>query len=201
MTTAEHGRRRDSSATRAALRAAARKLFIERGFDRTTVRDIAAAAGVNQALLFRYFGSKEALFADAMTGQGEELLAETPAPELVAQVLAKVFGRDVRSDGDNPLHALLRSGANEQTAVLFRDHLGAHYREVLATLTDADDAELRADLVLAWLLGLALLKQVLHHQPLSEAEPRDMSALVLRAVATLLERVDQTPREYVNPGD
>jgi AcrR family transcriptional regulator len=180
---------------------AARKLFIERGFDRTTVRDIAGAAGVNQALLFRYFGSKEALFADAMTGQSEELLADTPAAELVAQVLARLFGKDVPSAGDSPLHALLRSGANEQTAVLFRDHLGARYRDVLATLTDAADADLRADLVLAWLLGLALLKQVLDHQPLSEADPGEVSALVLRAVATLLERVDQTPRQCTGPGD
>lgn len=201
MAADEHPRRRDASTTRAALLAAARKLFVERGYDRTTVRDIASSAGVNQALLFRYFGSKDALFVNAMTCHSEELLAETPAAELVAQVLARVFGPDVPSADDNPLQALLRSGANEQTAVLFRDHLGARYREVLASLTDADDAELRADLVLAWLLGLAMLKQVLDHRPLCDADPRQVSSHVLRAVATLLERVDQTPKQSAGPAD
>jgi AcrR family transcriptional regulator len=57
---------RDADATRTALIAAARELFACDGFDRTTVRGIADRAGVNQALLFRYFGNKEGLFAEAI---------------------------------------------------------------------------------------------------------------------------------------
>jgi hypothetical protein len=64
---------------------------------------------------------------------------------------------------------------------------------VLTTLTDAADAEIRADLVLAWLLGIGLLRSVLDHQPLTDADPQAVAGHVLRAVATLLERVDQQP--------
>lgn len=201
MTESEHARRRDASATRAALLSAARRLFIERGFDRTTVRDIASAAGVNQALLFRYFGSKDAIFEAAMAGQSEELLEDTSPDKLVGQALARIFGKDVPDALDNPIFALLRSSGHEQTSVVFKEHLGARYRAALASLTDAEDAEMRADLVLAWLLGLGLLRQVLHHKPVADADPNHVSELVLQAVGTLLERVDRTPQEVTGPGD
>ncbi|MEV3860174.1 TetR family transcriptional regulator [Streptomyces sp. NPDC050095] len=49
------------AATRKALHDAARRLFEERGYERTTVRDIAAAACVTERTFFRYFPSKEDL--------------------------------------------------------------------------------------------------------------------------------------------
>lgn len=195
MVDEEAGRRRDATATKAALLDAARELFIERGFDRTTVRDIATRAGVNQALLFRYFGSKESLFRAAMTGQSQVFLAETPPEQLIGRALSRMLAPDALRAKDNPIYALLRSSAHEQTEPLFRDELGASYRQVLDTLTDAEDADLRADLVLAWLLGIGLLRSALDRRPLTDADPATVTAHVLRAVATLLERVDQTAPE------
>jgi len=73
MTSSEHkssdskpvGRREaNKQATRAALREAARRLFAERGFEATTVRDIAAAANVTERTFFRYFDGKEGLVAE-----------------------------------------------------------------------------------------------------------------------------------------
>jgi AcrR family transcriptional regulator len=187
----EIGRRRDAAATKAALLSAAAELFIERGFDRTTVRDIAARAGANQALLFRYFGSKEALFRAAMTNHGRQFLADTAPEQLVGRMLAHMLGPDGRRGKDNTIYALLRSGANEYTAAVFRDDLGEPYRRALAALTDADDAETRADLVLAWLLGIGLVRSVLDENRFADDDRDRVVAHVLRAVAVLLERVDQ----------
>lgn len=189
------GRRRDSAATKAALLAAARRLFVDRGFDRTTVRDIASLAGANQALLFRYFGSKEALFRQAMASTSEQLIAETPPEQLVSRLLARMLSPDAPKSTDSVIYAFLRSSAHEQSAEMFRHELGARYRQVLTTLTDAADAETRADLVLAWLLGIGLLRSVLDHQPLTDADPKAVAGHVLRAVATLLERIDQQPTD------
>jgi AcrR family transcriptional regulator len=189
----EAGRRRDAAATKAALLDAARALFIERGFDHTTVRDIATRAGANQALLFRYFGSKEALFRTAMTSQSQEFLADTPPEQVVGRALARMLAPDALRAKDNPIYALLRSSAHEQTEPMFRDELGMRYRQVLDTLTDAEDADLRADLVLAWLLGIGLLRSALDRRPLTDADPAAVTEHVLRAVATLLERVEQHP--------
>ncbi|MBC7308222.1 MAG: helix-turn-helix transcriptional regulator, partial [Dietzia sp.] len=62
-------RERGKRETRASLLRAADALFAERGYDRTTVRDIAEAAGVTERTFFRYFAAKEELVLDeAMTG-------------------------------------------------------------------------------------------------------------------------------------
>src|SRR3981189_566493 len=87
MTAEQQVRKRDAAATREALLAAAGKLFAERGFDRTTVRDIAKLAGVNQALLFRYFGSKEGVFEEVMARGGQEQLAATRPAQVLETAL------------------------------------------------------------------------------------------------------------------
>jgi AcrR family transcriptional regulator len=185
--TAEPVRKRDSAATRAALLDAAAKLFAERGYDRTTVRDIAAEAGVNQALLFRYFGSKDALFASVMAGQGRAVLEEEPPERLPAAVLRLMLDNQ---RADNLLVALLRSATDEAGAEIRRG-VGAEYARVLRTLTDADDSDLRAELVLAWLVGISVLRSASGKHSLANASAEEVIGLVLPAVTTLLERTEQ----------
>lgn len=179
-------RPRDAAATRKQLLDAAAALFAERGFDRTTVRDIADRAGVNQALLFRYFGSKDGLFAEALAQGSLEDVAGTPAEHLLETVLRRLLEP---TPGDRSLQAFLRSTGNDSAAAATRRRLSEEYSRVLTTLTDADDAEdaaLRADLVLAWLLGIGLVRQVTEKEPLASADPDHICALVLPAARTLL---------------
>ncbi|HEX3780245.1 MAG TPA: TetR family transcriptional regulator [Pseudonocardiaceae bacterium] len=184
-------RRRDADATKAALLAAATELFAERGFEQTTVRDIAAHAKVNQALLFRYFGSKDALFQATLATSSRQLIAETPPEQLLARTLGLMLAPEAPKADASPFYAVLRSSAHEQAASAVRQDLGAEYVRALASLTDQPDAELRADLVLAWLLGIGLLRSVVNKQPLADADPATISECVLKAVAVLLERSAQ----------
>ncbi|SHF43965.1 TetR/AcrR family transcriptional regulator [Streptoalloteichus hindustanus] len=179
-------RRRDAGATRAALLEAAAGLFAEQGYERTTVREVAARAGVNQALLFRYFGSKEELFAEVLAVQSDELLAG-PVETLLERVLADLLWDADADRVRQSLRALLRSVGHAGAAELLRDRLGTAYVRRLATLSDAPDAELRADLLVAWLLGIGLLRSVVGKQPLAGADPAEVSALVLRTARHLLE--------------
>ncbi|WP_410672882.1 TetR family transcriptional regulator [Amycolatopsis sp. cmx-4-68] len=183
---AERGRRRDSAATRRALLDAAAELFAERGFDRTTVRDIAKLAGVNQSLLFRYFGSKEALFEAVIARNGREQLATTPPARLLSASLRGMLAPE--GTRNRALETYLRSSGNDSAAAAIRRELGQEYARALATLTDAPDAELRADLALAWLMGIALVREVTGKEPLASADPDDVCRLVLTATRTLLER-------------
>jgi hypothetical protein len=68
--------------------------------------------------------------------------------------------------------------------------LGEEYIRALSTLTDGGDGELRADLLLAWLLGIGLVRSVLHREPLHSADPAQVAGHVLRAAEVLLERSD-----------
>ncbi len=183
------GRRRDSAATRAALLAAAQELFAERGFERATVRDIAARAGVNQALLFRYFGSKDELFRAALTDRSHQLLTGGPAAELLSRLLERSLQPELTAAQGYWLQAALRTSGDEGSEAL-RAELGEEYQRVLSGLTDAPDAELRAELVLAWLMGIGLMRSVHKRDPLVEADPAVVADHVLRAAQVLLERTD-----------
>lgn len=186
------GRKRDSAATRAALLVAARELFAERGFEGATVRDISARAGVNQSLLFRYFGGKDELFRAAIAEVTGEVLAEGPAQGLPARLLSHVLTPQDTPALGNWLQTALRSTGHGESLSVIRRELGEDFLGALSTLTDAPDADLRADLVVAWLLGIALLRSVYQREPLAGAEPAAVADNVLSAVRVLLEHTDPT---------
>ncbi|MFI0785803.1 TetR family transcriptional regulator [Streptomyces lydicus] len=189
--TSQHGtvrahHRRSARDTRLRLLDAASELFAERGYERTTVRDIAARAGANQALLFRYFGSKKALFGEVMARGGQEQLRTTPAGQLFDVALRGMLAGG-RTGGDRSLEVCLRSiGGSDEIADALRG-LGEEYAEVLATLSPSDNGPLRADLALSWLLGIGLMRVVVGKEPLASADPDTVSALVAGALGNLLE--------------
>ncbi|MBF6328846.1 TetR family transcriptional regulator [Nocardia transvalensis] len=184
------GRKRDSGATRAAILGAAQELFAERGFERATVRDIAGRAGVNQALLFRYFGSKDELFRAAIADRGRRVLEEGPADGLLGRLLARVLEPTDPATPGHWLHAALRSSGHDEGAEAIRRELGDEYVRALSALTDEPDGELRADLLLAWLLGIALMRSVHRREPLAGADNAVIARHVLRAAQVLLADID-----------
>ncbi|MGQ4515650.1 TetR family transcriptional regulator [Streptomyces sp. DW26H14] len=180
-------RARDAAATRRALLDAAAELFFERGFNRTTVRDIADRAGANQSLIFRYFGSKAAVFEAVAARLGHEQLDRTPAERLLDTTLRSMLRDEPGRRRDHTMVTFLRSLGTEGPAADIAEQLGDDYTEALAALTAAPDARLRAQLVLAWLIGISLVRDVSRIEPLSGAGPDEVTELVLRAARTLLE--------------
>ncbi|MFC4949851.1 TetR/AcrR family transcriptional regulator [Pseudonocardia sp. GCM10023141] len=172
---------RDSAATRRALLDAARELFASDGYDATTVRAVADRAGVNQALLFRYFGNKEGLFAEAIRGRALGLLDGTQH-DLLERTIDAVLDPDNTTE---PFMAVLRVASSLQVGADLRAELGAAYTSAFAALADTDDpadAVSRAELLLAWLLGITVMRSI----PGSPAPgPKDREH-VLRAARALL---------------
>ncbi|MYW89924.1 helix-turn-helix transcriptional regulator [Amycolatopsis rubida] len=179
-------RKRDATATKAALLDAAAELFADRGFDRTTVRDIANRAGVNQALLFRYFGSKDALFEHVMARGGLAQVETTPPERLFSAALRSLLERD--DPASRSIETYLRSSGTDRADEALRAQLDAEYTRALSGLTDAPDAELRADLAMAWLLGIGLVRSITRKDPLATAPADEIERLIGPAVRTLLER-------------
>lgn len=172
--------RRDGQQTRAAILAAANDLFAERGFERTTVRAIATRAGCNAALISRYFGSKEQLFAlAAQPGPaGANLvddLASLPPQQWAAALILRQLNLAATTDRAelvDKLHMLLRSTDTPQGAQLFTDLLTDRYLGDLSALMSGPDATLRAQLIFAQLLGVALLRNVIGLRGLRQASPK-----------------------------
>nr|WP_308288203.1 TetR family transcriptional regulator [Streptomyces corallincola] len=178
-------RPRDARLTRTRILAAAGALFAERGYDAATVRDIAARAEVNQALIFRYFGSKKALLAEVMAEGGKEQLTGTPPEALFETALRGVLAGG-GPGADRLLAVYLRSVAGSDSTPDTVRELGAEYVSALAALAGTDDSALRAQLAMAWLLGIGVLRVVVGQEPLASAAPDEVCALVLASLERLL---------------
>ncbi|WP_213011946.1 TetR/AcrR family transcriptional regulator [Paractinoplanes toevensis] len=156
---------RRSDATRAAILAAARERFASDGYERATIRAIAADARIDPSMVMRYYGNKEKLFAAAAEFDLQlPDAAGIPRDELGA-ALARHFLH--RWESDETLTALLRAAAtNEAAAERMRELFGAQLLPLAtAACPDPADAPRRAGLVASQMLGLALCRFVLRLPP------------------------------------
>lgn len=176
MTTSARPRRSD--ATRAAIRAAARERFAADGYDRATVRAIAAAAGIDPSMIIRYFGSKEGLFAAAV--EFELRLPdprEIPPDQLGARAVEHFL---TRWEDDDTLQALLRVGVtNEAAAARLRDIFTRQLLPIVARAAPhGADVAGRAGLVASQVLGMALTRYVLRLPPVAAMTRQELVAWV-----------------------
>jgi AcrR family transcriptional regulator len=184
------GRRPGTPDTRDAILAVARRRFATYGYDATSLRGIAADAQVDPALLIHYFGTKEGLFTEA-TGfpvRLSELLSAVDGATAheAAQALVRGYLQVVDSDQSrNAILALIRSAvSNEKAATMLREFLTAELLSSLAAISDFPNAPLRASLVAAQLVGIAMLRHVVRVEPIAKASPDEIAALV----APVIER-------------
>lgn len=177
-------RPRDAEATRAAILRAARSRFTREGYDRVRVGDVAGDAGVNAALVIRYFGSKDGLFAEVLnSGDGLESVLSGDLSGL-GEGLARYV---LRKQDFDPLLALLRSASDERASSMLREALDEGFVRPLAARMSGEDAELRASMVAADLLGIMVAREVVRSAPLVEADPERLVALV---APVLQSRID-----------
>jgi AcrR family transcriptional regulator len=184
MTARRTGRRTGDTSSRAAILDAARARFAERGYQATTIRAVAGAAGVDPALVHYFFGTKQGLFTAAMdlpydpaevvrrAGEGD--------PELVGERLATaVLELWDQPEAGERLAAMLRSAVtHEDAARLLREYFG---REVLLRLAEAvggPDAERRAGLLATQVVGLAMMRHVLKLEPIASMDADELAGWI-----------------------
>lgn len=165
-------KRRDAQATKGAILKAARRHFAARGYERATVRAVAAAAGIDAALVMRYFGSKEQLFAAAADFDLALPVLTTLPRTRVGAALIEHFVQ--RWEADDTFVALLRAAAtNEVAARSVRAVLAKQVLPAVAAVSCDGRGAARSALVATQILGLALCRYVLRLPPvvaLSRAE-------------------------------
>ena len=115
--------------TREAIEAAARELFAINGFERTTVRDIAARAQIDPSMVIRYFGSKDALFAKAAKPDLHLPNLDSVDPANIGEAMVLHFLEQWEGEeAGRGLPILLRSAASNEEAAdqlreIFRDQV------------------------------------------------------------------------------
>lgn len=171
--------------SRTRIARSARRMFAERGYERTTIRDVAAGAGIDPSLVIRYFGSKSGLFA-AVTDHDLGLPPFDSVPrEALARGLVRHFLTRWGTSGDDALVGLLRASTSNEEArrrmrAIFREQLAPEVRRLLGGHPDADR---RAELMASQMMGLALCRFVLALPFLSG----DDEEAIVDAVAPVLE--------------
>jgi AcrR family transcriptional regulator len=164
-------RKRDADATRAAILAAAKIHFARSGYDGAFLRDIAADAGADAALINRYFGGKDGLFAAA--------LKDSIRPDAISQWERQTFGRDIakmmanhaHQDNDR-MHAfqfLLRAATSPTTAPLLNEAVQNRFLGPIRAWIGGEQAPARARIVASVFIGL-LVERLIRDEPLGDNE-------------------------------
>jgi AcrR family transcriptional regulator len=177
-------RRRDAAGTRQLLLDAARRRFATDGYAATTVREIADEAGVNVALINRYFTSKEGLFEACLTGAVDELGRAVAAdvtleqlPQVIAGQLAGPQGGPFVGTRPSRLLLLLRSSGDERADQIRLGVLRSSAERLAAAAgrQPGDDRQLlRAQLALSAVLGIALLRSSAAMEPMTSAGEQEL---------------------------
>jgi AcrR family transcriptional regulator len=166
-------RPRNAAQTRADILAAARRRFATEGFERTTLRAIASDVGVDAALVIRYFGSKQDLFATAT-----DFLIELPdlagaGPDEIADMLLPRYFA-VWED-DHAFLALLRAAMTSRVAAdTLNETLAEHVAPTLRAATP-DHHQARIAVTDAFVIGLAATRSVLANPPVADLSREELS--------------------------
>lgn len=155
-------RRRDAGATRAAILEAAKAQFAVLGYDRAVLRDIAGEAGVDVALVKRYFGGKEALFAEALrasfVSDGTRDWDRATLPRELATTLADSPHADEAKT--HRFQFLLRAATSPTTAPLLNVILQDRFLQPIREFLGGPDADARARVFAGCYIGFLVERLV-----------------------------------------
>jgi AcrR family transcriptional regulator len=189
--TGRPGRRPGQSSSRADILAAARVLFGERGYDKASIRAIAAAADVDPALVHHFFGTKEELFAAAMrlpVDPDRLFPAVLDGPR--AQAGERLIRMILRLWSDPELRpqfvGVLRSATtSELGARLLRDFVASRVFTQLGEVLDVP--RLRLNALASQVVGVVMLRYVLEMEPMASASEDELVDLLAPTIQRYLD--------------
>lgn len=189
MTPPEAARARNAAATRDAILTAARARFLSDSYETVGLRDIARDAGVDVALIGRYFGGKEELFKQVLRGDEPGKFDDLPdaasIPEFLADLATRPHEED-KSEHVERLILILRSASSPTAAGIVRDAFSEDVLQPLTKLLDGPDAELRASVSLAVLIGTTVLDTIMSVGPLCDCDREPLRRRLVEVLKTSL---------------
>ncbi|MBZ8132983.1 TetR/AcrR family transcriptional regulator [Afifella sp. IM 167] len=183
MTGETRPRKRDATATRAAILASAREVFARSGYDGAGLREIAAGAGVTAMLVRRYFGDKERLFAEAIAAANSAPIIATQSVlkgEHPGAAIAEALVQ-LTAPGAKPLDGfliLLNSASSVRAAQIGRKVIESAPQKTVAALLEGENVEQRAALILSLVAGFQMMRQAIGLGALADSDPRVLEDLL-----------------------
>ncbi|WP_199702527.1 TetR/AcrR family transcriptional regulator [Jiangella rhizosphaerae] len=180
------GRRRGAPDTKGEILAAARQVFGERGYDGASVRAIAAAAGVDSALVHHYFGTKEKLFLAAMeipfdpAAIADAIMDDAGGAGVGERAIRTFLGVWGQPASRAPVLALLRSAMQHEAAARLLRQLvtRAILGRVLVVFEGVPNGALRAEAMVSHLIGLAIVRYVVKLEPIASVPDEELVRLI-----------------------
>ena len=170
--------KRNSDDTKKAIIQAARIIFTRHGYDAASTRDIAAKAGVNIALINRYFGSKEGLFDQAVmpafAPDGSPMIGD---PKDLPEVFVAMMLKKSDKDEFDPLRAALKSASSDVVGKKLRKALDANLIEPFAEWMGKDGRQ-KAVAMWSTVLGYEMLNGVLGMSTGTKKRKDELEALL-----------------------
>jgi AcrR family transcriptional regulator len=182
-------RQKNAAATREALLVAARRRFLEESYDNVGLRDVAKDAGVDVALVGRYFGSKEELFREVLRGTCPQWLDPDVTAETLPAFLARLVVRADEGDTQESLDRLLiilRSASSPATLELVRASFVEDVLEPVARLLPGEDSRTRAAIAFTILMGTKVLRTIMRVQPLVDCPCEGLEGRLRRLLGEAL---------------
>jgi AcrR family transcriptional regulator len=185
---ARPGRWRSGAQSKQRILEVARVQFREHGYAGTTVRAVATDAGVDPAMVFYFFGTKQGLFGAVM-----DMSADAP-PAIEAIFTGGLDGigeRIIRTlvenlDGSDRLPLSMLAGSSDET--LLREYIDREITGRLTAMVDAPDAALRVGMVNVQLLGLAVARYLIRIEPIASAPADELVTRFGALIQQCLER-------------
>ena len=193
-------RRSRSERTRAAILDAARQRFAVEGFERTTVRAVAADANIDPSMVLRYYGSKDGLFAAAADiDLALPDLARVPRNQLGAVTVHHFLARWEDDPTADALRVLLATAATDAAAAQrIQEIFRAQLQPVVAAAGHNDPtAATRAGLIATQILGLALCRYVLRLPPVVDLDANAVQHWLAPVIQRYLTEAQPDPAHPV----
>lgn len=168
-------RLRNAAATRAAMLESARRHFARESYENVGLREIAGDAGVDPALVARYFGNKEKLFKEAVRGDDEHIMQGVARDALAAHFVSLILDEEGEDSADKSakidrLLILLRSASSPKASEIIREAIDEDILGPVAAVLGGAHAEFRASLCLAVLMGTGILRSAMEIDPLCRVD-------------------------------
>jgi len=186
------GRRPGGPDTRGEILDAARETFAAKGFEGTSLRAVARAAGVDAALVHHYFDGKESLFVEAMALPIDprvvaERVLDGPVEGIGDRIIGTFLAVWEAPESRVRMKAMLRAAiSSEDYAHLIRDAITRLILGPVSSVLDVPDAQLRVSLVASQLMGVVLVRYIIELDPLASATPDEVVARIAPTIQRYL---------------